>query len=285
MKKIVSIILSCLLIVSIASALTSCKKDKPTTLDFYNFEENDLNKLANKDVVLYGYFLLNPCFQKTAYIAEIPLRAINNDQSQYEDTTYQKIEMKENGVIAVSFKETPSYTSRPLKITGKLKKGNFKDAYYFTYDYIIADATCEEISSYEIPEKVSSYDTLASKGYIDTIYQGFLNLQLFANDYEGQKFPGFENGKEVLTELSELKTDEVKENFYEIFKELYEIYDTYGEAFQNSTIDYVKMSEEVTELYSKFDAFLKSYANITTATAKEKVEDFESKQSEVSTEN
>lgn len=258
-----TVVLLFLVFVTLCLLLTGCSKEAKV-LDFYNFDNNALSKLNNKEVVVYGYFLLNPVKNKIAYIAEAPLRAISNEQSEYEETTYIELNMQENGVIAVAFKEEPTYTSRPIKIRGTLKKGRFTDGYYFAYEHMITDAVVEEIPFYELPTVVQMYDDIAERGYIDTLYSRFLDLQLYSSQIEKEMpFPEFTNYEEIMKELDKKETlNEVEQGYKDIFNKLHDIYVEYKE---DENPEHQEHFNKVSELYVSFDTFLKTYGGISPA--------------------
>ena len=260
-KKIFSVFL-CFLLVFV---LCSCGNtpNEPITIDFYHFDDDALSEIENKNVVIYGYFLLNPVKNNIAYICESPLQGITNDQSQYEEgTTYAKISVSTNGVIAVSFKETPEYTSKPVCIKGKLIKGKFTDDYYFEYNFMIIDATVEEVEPYRLPPTAQMYCSLVDRDIINALYISFLQIQYFASSPEDfDEFPS-QALKEIISDLEEQDSrNELEEDILKVTKNLDEIYDKYNSLYPDK-IDYSKLYSETTTLYSSFLTSLKTFAGI-----------------------
>lgn len=256
-KKILTICLCLCVVFSVAG----CSKE-PTTLNFHNFNDKDLFRLINDEVIIYGYFLLNPVKNNVAYIAEIPYKAISNQQTD-TNTQYAKINLKETGVMAVSFKETPKYTSLPLKITGKIEAGPFTDAYYFKYDYRIKDAVYEVVDFSYLDADLQHYYKIAERGYLDTLYSYFLDLEVFVSEYDKEnEFPTMEKYNEIIKELEEKTRNNLEENIYDLFKDFNTLYLKVQEQHLNGTIDTEKSLEDLTDFYNDFGLFVSSYAVI-----------------------
>ena len=250
-----------LLVICMVFSLSACS-NKTTTLDFYNYSESDLFKLIGKKVEIYGYFLLNPASNNVAYVAEMPYRAIDNQQTS-GNVSYAAINMQKNGVIAVHFKETPEYTSMPIKITGTIEAGPFTDSYYFTYNYRIKNATYEVVDFSYLDATLQMYYNIAKPGYTDAIYSGILQLEILLSDTENvTKFPKLEHYEDIKKELEAKTRNTMEEEYLAMLNDLNKIYTTHEEKFNNKQFKAEDLSKDVEEFFSDFNVFLSAYAGI-----------------------
>ena len=257
-KKILSICL-CL---CITFSLAGCGSSTPTYLDFHNYSNTDLFRLINNDVVIYGYFLLNPVENNVAYIAETPYQAISNTQTD-ANTNYAEINFQKAGIMAVHFKETPEYTSMPIKITGTIEAGPFTDAYYFKYDYRIKNATYEVVDFSCLDSDLQQYYRLAEKGYLDTLYSYFIDMEIFVSEYNKEnEVPVLEDYNEIIKELENKTRNTLEEVVYDLFKEFNVLYTTIYEDHNNGTIDTETALENLNDFYNDFGKFVSTYGAI-----------------------
>jgi hypothetical protein len=261
MKKIISIILISTLFLFMLSACG--KPDKPNVIDFMNDNEETISEYVGEEVVLYGYFALNAMTDNKAYLSSLPYTAIMNDQDEYDKTTYIPITIENTGVMPVFFKETPEYTTAPVKITGVLKKvSTYDDVAYVSYTYAITEAVCTNIESYSLGAGFKEFVTFTKKGYPDVVYQNLLNLELFAYGYT-EEFPEEENYKDVISDFENKKLSTLEEAYLNHLEATHLLYETYGEKYsKKEKIDNKilleetsKIVEEYIDTISKFAAF------------------------------
>ncbi len=249
-----------LLVICMVFSISACS-NKTTTLDFYNYDNSDLFRLINQKVEIYGYLLLNPSQNNVAYVAELPYRAISNDQVS-GNVSYAEIDMKTNGVVAVHFKETPKYTSMPIKITGTLEAGPFTDAYYFKYDYRIKNATYEVVDFSYLDATLQGYYNLAKQGYMDVVYGGVLDIEIFITDTNATKFPELKDYENVVKELNAKTRTTMEEEYLTMLNKLNTIYTTHKELYDKGELNREELVNDVETFYNEFDVFLTAYAGI-----------------------
>lgn len=259
MKKVIVCLLMCCILMTL---FTGCAEKAPTTIDFYNYTDVDLFKLTNQKVTIYGYFLLNPVQNNTAYISNMPYIMLSNPQQSGSTTIdYAKIGVYENGVISVHFKETPKYTSKPIKITGTLEAGPFYDAYYFSYNYRIKNAVIEEIDIAYMEPSLQIFSKMAEQGYYDVIYQRILDLEIFITEAK-KEFPKFEEYEKIKKDF-EGKTPNVLETEYlELLKELNDVYEKYSKLYGTDEYDVDVLQKAIENVYTNFQMYIVSYGCI-----------------------
>lgn len=256
MRKIIATIFITLLCVGM---LTACNKtdDGPVVLDFVNYTDDDLSEYAGKEVVLYGYFTLNATVDNKAYISSLPYTAILNDQSNYEEITYEPISMQKTGAIPVFFNTTPEYTTTPVKITGTLKKvDTYDDVAYVSYVYAITDAEYSFVESYSLGSGFKEFVTFTKAGYPDVIYQNLLKLEMFACGIE-DKFPEEQNYDDIKADLKDTKSTALKDEYLKHLEKTHELYEKYS---KEKEIDKDVLLEETSKLVADYIGTIDKFA-------------------------
>lgn len=246
-------------------SFTGCADKEPTMLDFHTYDKGDLFRLINHKVEIYGYFYLNPTQNNTAYIGEIPYQAISVEQ-QGSDMQYAEVNLMDTRIMAVCFKETPQYTSMPIKITGTLEAGPFTDGYYLKYDYRIKNATYEIIDFAYLDVNLQHFYKITERGYLDTLYSYFLDLEIFLSDYDKDKskIPNIDDCNKMIKEFAEMeRRTALEEVVYDLAEELKAIHTEIEKTHTDGTLDTKILLESMEKFYNNFNNFVISYGTLT----------------------
>lgn len=263
MKHIIKILSLFVAIILIAFTFTSCKSE-PTELNFYDMTEEDLFKLNNKQVVLYGYYTLNQPLNRIGYISSQPYRGYTVEQVENSDElSFYQIIFEEDETIAVSFKTMPDYTTTPVKVTGILDAGPFTDNNSFIYNFRIKEAIVEEIDIQLFEPEVQTFYNLAELGFVDVVYTKLMDLEMFLNDERKYKsFPSFEEYSEINKYFSTIKSNYVEKDFIDLINRVNSVYEKYSKIYETEKYKDEDLEKDIDKLYEAFDSFISSYSHL-----------------------
>ena len=191
MKKILSVILVLILLVSLTACGNGQKTLKNNTLSFSQANSVDeMKKYDGEQVSIIGYMsTLSPINGSFMYLMNLPYQSCPfcvPNTTQLSNT------------IAVYAKGGDSFefTDRAIKVTGILEFGDFTDEYSYQYSYRIKDATFTVVDTSEMDGKMKLWQQLASTDVISEVnnmYE-YVNFLCFWPTYTAE----FESGKDYL---------------------------------------------------------------------------------------
>lgn len=171
----------------------------------------DLEEYNNKTVTAIGYLSPITSYDGSfAYLMNLP----------YQTCPYcLPSDTKITNTIAIFAKNGKQidFTEAAIMVRGTLKLESYTDAYGYSYNYRIIDATIEEADTSELGEKIVLYNKLAEKEILtrlmDTLYWVDENVyydEYTANgDYYEREIVDLTNLESVITDLESFEPEEV----------------------------------------------------------------------------
>ena len=168
-----------------ACALAGCGSGsaEPTALSFRDSASIDaITALKGKPVVITGYMAtLSPLDGSYIYLMNLPYQScpfcVPNTQ-----------QLANTMAVYAPKNQKFTYTDRPVRVTGRIELGDFSDAYGYTYNYRVVDATWETVDLSKVSDDYALYAALAEDGAIADVNDMF-NYLLFTcqwTEYQGQ---------------------------------------------------------------------------------------------------
>ena len=170
MKKTVSLLLiAALLCLALAGCgNSSASTGEPASLSFSDATSIDaIQALNGKAVTIVGYMAtLSPLSGKYMYLMNMPYQSCpfcvpNTAQLANTMAVYAP-----NG-------KTFQFTDQAVRVTGKMETGDFTDEFGYTYNYRIADASCEAIDLSTVSESYKLWQAIASDGIVAEVNSMF----------------------------------------------------------------------------------------------------------------
>ena len=210
MKKLLSIILSIIFVLTTFTACSASKSEAPSNALSFSKSNSvtEMKALDGKQVSIIGYMsTLSPINGSFMYLMNMPYQSCpfcvpNTSQLSNTMAVYAK--------DAEGFK----FTDRAIKVEGILEFGDYTDEYGYEYGYRIKDATYTEVDTSEMSEKMKLWQQLASTEVIGEVYNmyEYVNFLCFWPTYTAQ----FSEGKDYLypsDALSFVKTEGAQYNY------------------------------------------------------------------------
>ncbi|MBR3815168.1 MAG: hypothetical protein IKJ27_00405 [Clostridia bacterium] len=194
MKKLLAVILSAMLIISIFTACGNNSNSGETISNTLSFSQansvESMQKLDGQTVNIIGYMsTLSPITGDFMYLMNLPYQSCpfcvpNTTQLSNTMAVYAK-----DG-------DTFEFTDRAIKVVGTLEFGDYTDEYGYEYAYRIKDATYTEVDTSEMGEKLQLWQQLASTDVISDVYNmyEYVNFLCFWPTYTAE----FDGGKDYL---------------------------------------------------------------------------------------
>ncbi len=193
MKKLTAIILSALMLLFCLASCSGNDNDSipSNTLSFSKANSiKEMKKLDGQTVEIIGYMsTLSPINGSFIYLMNLPYQSCPfcvPNTTQLSNT------------MAVYAKEGDSFefTDRAIKVSGILEFGDYTDEYGYQYSYRIKDATCTEVDTSQLSEKLQLWQQLASTDVISDVYSmyDYVNFLCFWPTYTAE----FGSGKDYL---------------------------------------------------------------------------------------
>lgn len=259
MKKVLSILLILILICSLCACGNTEDSGEPTKIKFTQSIE-DLEALKNKTVEINGFMsMLSPLNGELIYLMNMPMQ---NCPFCIPNTTTL------SNTIAVQSKNI-EFTSKPVKIVGKLVFDNFVDDYGYNYAYRIENATITELDEKEISEQMKIYYTVSENGYVSEVYNTCLYIDEVAyyEEYELTTDMILEYGEipfgryeEMHKAITALNTDGAYNDFISLIEKVEETRLSINKDITNKNIENFKNYQEKSgELYQLFTEFISKY--------------------------
>ena len=207
--------------------LAGCNKNKgPNVIDFDNYTNDMLGKLAGEEVILYGYFALNSTVNNMTYMTSLPFTALINSQEDANSPKFYDVKLSD-GAMPVYFKAEPEYTTAPVKVTGKLTKvKTYDDVNYISYEYAITDATYSTIEGYALGVGFKEFVSFARMGYPDVLYQNILQLELCSYDLL-DNFPEEEEYENIMKDMAGAPNQPMYQEYIELVESVHMTFEYY----------------------------------------------------------
>jgi len=180
-KRIISIILALLTLLSCAAFVSCEEKDSgATTISFAKATSiEEMKKLDGKSVEIIGYMsTLSPISGKFMYLLNLPYQ--NCPFCEPNSTTL-------SNTIAVYAPDGKKFefTDRLIRVTGTLEFGEYTDEYGYNYSYRIKDAKYNVVDTSEMGDHLKLWQNLAATNVISDIYTmyDYVNFVCFWGTY------------------------------------------------------------------------------------------------------
>ncbi len=194
MKKYLTILFSCILILGLFTACTDTDNGGEIINNTLSFSQansvEEMQKLDGQTVNILGYMsTLSPITGDFMYLMNLPYQSCPfcvPNTSQLSNT------------MAVYAKDGADFefTDRAIRVEGILEFGDYTDEFGYEYAYRIKDATYTVVDTSEMSEKLQLWQQLASTGVIADVYNmyEYVNFLCFWPTYTAE----FDGGKDYL---------------------------------------------------------------------------------------
>ena len=227
MRRYIKIISVLLVLVMSIGILAGCNNKKgDNVIDFDNYTNDMLSKIAGEEVILYGYFALNSSIDNMTYMTSLPFTALINNQEDASNPQFYDVKLSD-GAMPVYFKSEPEYTTAPVKVTGKLTRvKTYDNVNYISYEYAITDATYSPIEGYTLGVGFKEFVSFAKMGYPDVVYQNILQLELFSYDLL-DNFPEEEEYENIMKDMSNAPNQPMYQEYIELVESVHMTFEYY----------------------------------------------------------
>ncbi len=189
MRKILSLMLACVL----ALSLVSCVDDEGSARLLSFAEANSVEEMEALDgerVTIIGYMsTLSPASGEFMYLMNLPYQSCPfcvPNTSQLSNT------------LAVYAKDGDEFdfTDRAIQVTGIMDFGDYVDEFGYEYSYRIKDATYKILDTEDMSEELRLWQSLASTDVISEVYNMFDYVNFLC--LWGTYTMNFDGGKDYL---------------------------------------------------------------------------------------
>lgn len=180
-----------ILVLSAFLSLAACGEDGGSAklLSFSQAQSiAEMEKLDGERVTIIGYMsTLSPVSGKFMYLMNLPYQSC---PFCIPNTTTL------SNTIAVYARDEFEFTDSAIKVTGKLKFGDYEDEFGYQYGYRIVDATYEVLDTSDMSDKLRLWQQLAASDAVATIYEMFEYVNFLTN--WTSYYMKFESGEDYL---------------------------------------------------------------------------------------
>ncbi len=175
-KKIISILLAVLILLSFVAGLASCSGDEPAEDKFEKESEvyeisfskansvEEMREYDGKKVSVIGYMsTLSPISGSYIYLMNMPYQSC---PFCVPNTTQLSNTLAVYAPKGKSFE----YTELLIRVDGILDFGDYTDEYGYQYSYRIKDATYKTVDASELPEKYKLWQQFAANDIVSDVY-------------------------------------------------------------------------------------------------------------------
>ena len=197
MKKLIAVLLACLLAASVCGCSKSVKTaDGITELGFNDAVEIDqLKALDGQQVSIVGYMAtLSPVSGEYMYLMNLPYQSC---PFCVPNTT----ELSNTMAVYAKTGKTFEYTDQAIRVTGTLSVRDHVDDFGYSYNYCIEDAAYEVIDLSSVSSEYALWQTVAADGVVADINAMFDYLHFVCQWTEYQSSYTDENGNEEVYRL------------------------------------------------------------------------------------
>lgn len=194
--KVLKRVFCLLMCLALALTLGGCKDEEVSTgathLSFSSAVDfKQISKLDGQIVTITGYMAtLSPLNGKYMYLMNLPYQSCpfclpNTNQLSNTMAVYAQPD------------KAFAFTDQPIRVTGKIDVGNFKDDFGYTYNYRIVDATYEAVDLSSVSSDFALWQSIASDGIVADVYAMFDYLYFLCNWTEYTGYSVMEDGTRV----------------------------------------------------------------------------------------
>lgn len=251
-KKYFKFSICFLLILTLLCGLCGCNsKNNPIKIN-YLAETPEIEKYEDKWVTFIGFMTTTSTSDgKTAYITYKPAQetpSINEDFFIMD-------------AIVIETNKRLTYTTAPVKVTGRLTFNSFENSNGFKFYRKIENATVEVVNKDDIPENIKNYADLLYSDYMYSITLLLNSINYFSN-YEslGVDIKDVENNGIDFYDYQKIRdsiqSNKYNDKFIEILDETNELCNKINEKIKEKKYTELKdLSTEYTELQTKYNNF------------------------------